>query len=491
MAGINFELKKIFKQNNIGSTVVGIAYSSIITIGPTMISMLAIFVLYMTTGYMGVSYAERELLSSTLVYCFIFPVINTSTTGAVLSRYLADKFYEEKLEDILPSYYMGLLITVLFASILGIPFAIRLHEVGGVELVFVLVSYALFMIMNILFFSMTYLYATKDYKTVTASFIIGLVLGIFAENVLQNIVGVPIIYAILFGVTIGFFTTAILIVAYIKASFKECSDNYTECLVYMKKYWGLIVSNLFYYLGIYVHNFVFWTTPMQLVVADSYYTMQPYDMASSIALFTNISTIIIFLVMAETRFHEKYHKYIECIIGSTYEEMKRKKESMFRLLIRIIGHVFAIQMIITALIYLIVVIFSPQLGLNGLTMEIYPAMVVAYMVIFLMYGNIVFLYYFNDVRGAMYTSVLFFGVTLAGSLVVKELDVVWYAMGVLIGAISGWTFSYFRIRYMEKHFDAHMFCKVKVIPEQYRQQPRNVVYSKRKRQEVKYGTRKN
>ncbi len=482
MAGIHFELRKIFKENSIRHTVIGSVYSTVITIGPTLVSMAAIFLLYMISGFMKIPYAQRELISSTLLYCFIFPVINTSITGAVFSRYLADKFYEEQVEDVLPSFYMGLLITVAIASIFGIPFALHLYYVGGIEFVFVITSFALFMIINMLFFTMTYLYATKDYRIVTTSFVAGLITGILLECFLQRVCNVDIIYAILFGITFGFFVATVFLMAYVKAYFAESSNNYTECLQYMWKYKGLVVANLFYFLGLYVHNFVFWTTPMRLVVAKSYYTNQPYDMATCIALFTNISTIIIFTVMAETMFHEKYQKYIETIIGSTYEEMNRRKNSMFRLLSRIISHVFAIQIILTITLYLIVVIFHPQMGLGGVTMQIYPALAVGYLAVFLMYGNIVFLYYFNDVIGAVITSILFFVVVLSTSIYATQLSTVWYGIGVLIGALCGWTFSFFRIRYMERHIESHIFCKAKIVKENRSGVHKVVVYSRDKRQ---------
>ena len=53
-------------------------------------------------------------------------------------------------------------------------------------------------------------------------------------------------------------------------------------------------------LGLYVHNFIFWTTDMRLYVANTFYTHQVYDMATCLAMFTNISTMVIFTVMAET-----------------------------------------------------------------------------------------------------------------------------------------------------------------------------------------------
>lgn len=104
MAGIGFELKKIYRKEGLSHSFLGVAYSSLVTIGPTIIVMAVILVMYMVLGMSRISFADRELLSSTILYVFIFSVITTAPINSVFSRYLADKIYEEKTDGILPSY---------------------------------------------------------------------------------------------------------------------------------------------------------------------------------------------------------------------------------------------------------------------------------------------------------------------------------------------------------------------------------------------------
>ncbi|MFQ9873365.1 MAG: exopolysaccharide Pel transporter PelG, partial [Oscillospiraceae bacterium] len=111
MAGIGFELKKIYKKDGISRTLTGALYSSIVTVGPTLIVVVTILLLYLFLGMSNVSVTQREVLSSTILYVFIFSVILTAPFNSVFSRYLADKFYVEEFEDILPSYYTGILCT--------------------------------------------------------------------------------------------------------------------------------------------------------------------------------------------------------------------------------------------------------------------------------------------------------------------------------------------------------------------------------------------
>ncbi len=34
----------------------------------------------------------------------------------------------------------------------------------------------------------------------------------------------------------------------------------------------------------------------------------------------------------------------------------------------------------------------------------------------------------------------------------------WYGMGLVAGSFTGFTIAYFRLRFMERHMDEHIFC---------------------------------
>ena len=174
MAGIGFELKKIFKEESILQLTTGVAYSSVVVVGPTIVIIGTILALYIVLGFTSVSYYERELLSSTILYAFIFSLLITAPFNGVMSRYIADKIYEENYEDILPSFYMGLFLAVLLGSLIGLPFIYRVIFVGKVDLFFASVSYLLFIALIITLYSMNYLSAIKDYKFIAIFYAVGM-----------------------------------------------------------------------------------------------------------------------------------------------------------------------------------------------------------------------------------------------------------------------------------------------------------------------------
>ena len=111
-------------------------------------------------------------------------------------------------------------------------------------------------------------------------------------------------------------------------------------------------------------------------------------------------------------------------------------------------------------------------------MRIYPCLCVGYFVLFVMYSEILFLYYFNDVNGAMLTAGIFCGVTLIGSFIATHLPDIWYGIGLVAGSVVAFSIAYFRLRYMEKHIEDQVFCRGDIIDRADGEKPSAVVYSR-------------
>ena len=64
---------------------------------------------------------------------------------------------------------------------------------------------------------------------------------------------------------------------------------------------------------------------MRIVVVKSFVCNQPYDMATCIAMFTNISATVIFVARVEMHFHDKYKAYSEAVIGGKKTDIDNAK----------------------------------------------------------------------------------------------------------------------------------------------------------------------
>ena len=334
---------------------------------------------------------------------------------------------------------------------------------GGVPIYYVFTGYCCFVSLVTVFYNMLYLSICKEYRLISLYFLTGMVTSFLLSLFLRFVCKVSITYSMLLALTVGFFVTAVLEWAKIHQFFSDNSEEYGRVFAYFRKYWHLILINFLYTLGLFVHNFVFWGTDMAIHLVKTFVCNQPYDMATCLAMFTNISASVIFISRVEMYFHERYRAYADAVFGGRGIDIRNTKKRMFRQLGSELMTLVRLQFIVSVIIYLLFVIFLPGMGYAGLVMRIYPMVAAGYFILFLMYSEIIFLYYFEDLKGALLTAVSFCGVTFLASLVAVHLSSIFYGTGVWVGSVTGFVVAYMRLRWMEKHLDEHMFCRGNIM----------------------------
>ncbi len=478
MAGIGVQLKKVYGKNTLTTNIVGMGYSTIITIAPMILVILAIMIMQVILGISRCGYSERELFACTVLYIFIFSLLTASPFNSVLSRYMSDVIYEEKYEDILPCFYVGMMLNIGVSALVGIPFCIREFLVSDVSLTFIYTGYCGYIALVLVFYEMLYLSICKDYKKISFFFFIGMALTILSSLFLVYVVQLDKIYSMLLALVIGFFVIAILELAVVRNYFRENSGEYRRVFQYFRTYWKLVATNFLYTLGLYVHNFVFWTTDMRMVVANTFVCVTSYDLATCLAMFTNISSSVIFLSRVEMYFHERYKAYSEAVIGGREMDISLAKNRMFRQLSEELMNLVRIQFIVSIVIFFVCIILLPQFGFDGMVMKIYPCLAAGYFVLFVMYAEIIFLYYFNDLSGALITALVFCSSTMLGTIIATHFSEIWYGIGVFVGAMLGFGIAYFRLKWLEGHLDEHVFCRGSILKTGHGKRPSSKVFDR-------------
>jgi len=462
LAGIGFELKKLFKTTSVVQKLRGSLYAAMTTIGPLILIIVTLFLMYFFLGYADILFSSKDILASTILYVFIFSLCSTAPFNAVLSRYIADKIYENCEQDILPSYYAGLGFNIVFSSIFGTIFCLWEFFVGKVDAFYVFSSFCMYITLVFVFYTMLYITAIKEFKKISYSFVTGMLVALILAVILVKLFGVLVELGIVVGFAVGFLVTGFCLCGLVRQYFKENSRNYREVFDYFKEHWRLLLTNTFYIFGLYVHNFVFWTSDMQIIVVKSFVSAPVYDMATCIAMFINVSAMVIFIVEVETNFHEKYQNYCQTLIGGTGEDIAYAKSAMFRSIRNEIFFTMQLQVIFTICLFFICLLTMPFLSISGMIMTILPTLAVAYFAIFIMYAMIIFIYYFNVYDKAVASAAIFFGVTFVGSILAKYFTPNLYGLGVLFGAFAGLTYAFYALRSIEKNLDYYIFCKGKI-----------------------------
>lgn len=486
MAGIGVKLNRIYRKQSLTARLYGFAYSTVITVAPMFVVIGAVLLAQVLLEFSFASFMRRELFADTLLYTFIFSLLTVSPFNAVLSKYVSDIFFEEKFQDVMPCFYVGLAITLVFGSLFAIPFCVHEYLVGEVEIYYVFTGYWAYMSLVLVFYSMIYMSIIKVYGKISLFFVISMLFSILLSVLLHYYGGVEKTYALLFSLAAGFTLIATLEYSLIRSYFRRNSGEYKAVLKKMKHYWKMIFINFLYTLGLYVHNFVFWHSELQNVLVKTFVTAQPYDMATCLAMFTNISATIIFITNIELHFRDRYRLYYEMVLGGRGHDIDNAKDRLFRQLGEEIFTLIRLQFIISVIVFLLCMVLLPMFGFAGIIMLIYPCLCVGYFILFVMYSEILFLYYFNDLNGALITTAVFCFGTFIGSILSSFLPEYWYGMGLVLGAFAGFTTAYNRIQWIEINLNNMTFCpkgaENELVVRDVNPRPGAVVYDKSRSQ---------
>lgn len=479
MAGIGVKLSRIYSKNTLTTNLVGMGYSTVITIAPMVLVIMAIMVMQILLDISRTGYAERELFACTVLYIFIFALLTAAPFNSVLSRYMSDVIYEETYEDILACFYVGLAVNISFSCLVGIPFCVYEYIASSVPLYFIFAGYCGYIALAIVFYEMLYLSICKDFKKISFFFLVGMSLTVLASFLFVNVFGMDRIVAMLIALDIGFLLIASLEIAVIRSYFRENSGEYRRVFRYFRQYWKLVMTNFVYMIGLYIHNFVFWTTDLRIVVADVFVCATSYDMATYLAMMTGISTTVIFITRVEMHFHERYKAYSEAVIGGREMDIELAKSRMFRQLTDELVNLVQIQFMISVVLFFVCIVLLPRFGFGGMVLKIYPCLAAGYFILFIMYSAIIFLYYFNDLNGALITALTFCGTTFVCSIAATFLSEIWYGLGVVAGAFLGWCVAYHRLKWLEVHLDEHVFCRGNLLDAGHGKKPESKVFDRK------------
>ena len=125
MAGIGFELKKLFQKRGLAATAKAYGYAGVICTGPMLLGIVLLVGIAFICDHTGATRHNRELLNCMITYTLLASLTVTSFFSMVVTRYIADMLYEERHEAVLSSFWGStalLLVVVGFLLILiGIP----------------------------------------------------------------------------------------------------------------------------------------------------------------------------------------------------------------------------------------------------------------------------------------------------------------------------------------------------------------------------------
>ncbi len=467
MAGIGFELKKLFKEKGLISNIKAFLYSVLVSLGPFILCTFMIVAIQLLLVFMDVPVGQKELFIATVIYAFIFAQIITSGFTMIVTRFVSDMLYSRKLDHILPSLYGIMTVVITLAAVPAIIFLWR----SPIQTTIKLSSYLLFMELIMTYLMMVYLSAIKDYMKIVKSFVWGVSLTLLLSYTFLKFSPLDAVFGMLLAMNLGFLLIISLLFSYLRGFFKVKSSpgsyKYFYFLTYFDRYYSLFFISFFYTLGLYIHNFIFWGSHIGVKISSTYIYAPSYDVPTFYAFLSIMPSMVAFVVSLETSFYEKYRTYYSLITGKgIFSDIENARKNMSWVLWSEIRNIMEIQ-IFFSLIFLVAGFYLlPRMGLSALSFDIFLILILgAYCNIILLVIMLVLLY-FEDRRGALFVTATFLisnALFTAGTLLLGEMT---YGLGFFFSAFLSLIVALIELRIYLNNIHYHTFCGQPVIQKQ-------------------------
>jgi uncharacterized membrane protein len=456
MAGVGFELRKLFKDNSgYVDTMKAYSISAIVTEGPMVLSIVMLTGQKMLMKYMGSTYYQMEIFILIMTYTMVFSMLTANILNLFISRFISDCIFEKKYDKIMSAFFEAVVILVSLGGMIGCLYLSRID----LEFEYKVLAMIQFSTLIVLWIEMCFLSALRKYLEILKSFVIAALLsGIVSIGMM--LVGVNPLLACLTSTCCAYF---VMLCIFFKEMIKYYPIKKIKIGVFLKdldKYPSLCPIGFFMILGLFGHNFVLWSSQFRTIVIKNMIYSVTYDVPCFFASLTIIPMLVLFTVSLEVNFYGKYKRYFNTILyGGRLEDIKVTKKNMIKMLLRELSYILEVQLFIAIIAVVFFTNLLKMVGMNDNMIGIFQILCFGYSFYGLMRFCIIVQLYFDDRIGAAVTSISFAILSIAGSYFTLKLGVEYYGLGFVGGAIIASLYGLIRLFVYIKNLEYNVFCK--------------------------------
>ncbi len=454
MAGIGFELKKLYNEKGILTGLRAFFYSFVVTVGPMMLCIFLITFMQFLLEKMGEDYLKRQVFVAVIQYTFIFSLLIGGGAAMYLSRFFADMMYIERFDEILHGLDFALLISLIVGTVQALVFL----SFSSLNLITALLAYCLFMVLIVVWIYAIIITAIKNYKKIFQIYRSGVMVGVFI-TILMALLGIRNADYYLFAIVMTFSVIATRLIYYIRDVFQINRGFSVKSIENLDRYGKLVLVGFFMNAGIYIQNMVYWMAEDATVIAKNFRLAPFYDVPMFYAFLTIIPAMIFFVIFFETNFYDRYKDYYDQIIhGGGLKEMETAKSTMIKTLYQEYSGVMEIQLFFTIVFILLGRILLPRLGITSESIDIFSILSLGCYVYSAIYICVMCLLYFDDINGATGISFSFFITNLIFTYALLHLGVRIDGFGFFLSTGVTFFIGYARLSHYLMNLDYFTYC---------------------------------
>ncbi|WP_051199323.1 exopolysaccharide Pel transporter PelG [Butyrivibrio fibrisolvens] len=443
MAGIGFELKKLFRATGVLGVLRAYGYTGMITAGPMLLGIFYLMGIGVIGNHFGLEQHSRELLTSMISYNLLISLIVTGFFSMVVTRYVSDLLYQDKEEEVIGSL-LGSLFVILPIGCL--PYGIFLM-MSGSSLIQILLNLSMFAELLCVWMMMNYLTAIKNYKGILIGYVASISVSLGGAYIVCLFIEVSINLLLVF-VCIGYGIMMCVDMVLLYQYFPAKGSDFFSFLHWIDEYRPLVIVGVFSSIGLYSHLVIAWFSGVGKHIYGLYYGAPQHDIAALFAFLTILITNINFVASVEVHFYPKYRKYYDLFNGKgSIGEIQVAEKEMKEVLLHELVYTARRQFYTTAIMLSVgmTLLNKLPLGFDDLMDGYFRVLCVGYGIYAI--GNVIMLIlmYFTDYKGAGISTVIFAVVSTVGSIYSIGLNVRFYGFAFAFGALAYLIFCTIRL----------------------------------------------
>lgn len=461
MAGIGFELKKLFSKKGILLQARANIYTGLVVAGPMIMGALFLIGTRYVALFGGASTYQQDLIVVIITYSLLFSLLLTSTLMFVLSRFVADMMYIEDNGRILPSMYGAISIFLIIGSILWSTFLFF----SGIKFSYAFFSFILFCEGIIVWVQISYISALKEYRGILIGFLISIISGLVL-SFFFILLNYDIVSSLLLGTCIAYGILVINFTIVLHEFFPIGHGSALRFLEWIDKYPQLPFVGFFSTFGLFVHLLLMWGSPWGVQVEGLFYHSPRHDIPALLAFATSLVSVVNFVTSVEVNFYPKYRLYFNLLNGEgSLSNIEKAFDDMLDVLKQEIFYLAVQQVFVTffAITLLGEVLTYLNLGFTTGMIELFRVLSVGYGIYAIGNVLILFLLYFSDNVDALWSSAIFCISNALFTWYTINLPQAYYGFGFVLAGIILYMVSLRALFSYTERLDYNIFVKQPVF----------------------------
>lgn len=448
MAGVGFELNKLFAKNSKKSRLGACFWSSLSCCGSMFLSFILLLFINMLVTKYNVVGINSNVFTTYITNIVLFSMLIYSGFSHVIARYISDLIYENRLEKIMSSFYGIIFVILSCANVIFIPILV----ISNLSFLWIVLLTMLMSTLLATWVIVGYVTILKYYRKICMAFIWGfifavlLILGGYFIGILSYEL---LFFTLIMGYGLIFFKLYMLMNKY----FKSQNTEAFEILKYFSKYKDLVFTGFFLTGGMLVPFYIFWFSDIGVMVSLLFRSAPFYDLPAIIAYLTTIFSTVYFVAFLEPKFYPYYKKYFTLLNNNgSYGVLQEIKKNMIVTLRRQLNQLITIQVVITliATVILSKLLYLMNIGMSQSMLGVYRLLCIGYCLMAIGNAIVLVIIYFADYKSSMKVSRVFFIVTVLSSFISIYMPYYFYGVGIIIGSLVMCLMS---IKYLENLLD--------------------------------------